>query len=267
MLVNGKEIAEIIELGIKQKLQWLEPKKVCFILFGDDPSSKQFIKVKSKVAERLGIFEKILEYSGDVTTKEAVQLVTEASKERYDGIVVQLPLPKSLDATAVLNSIPENLDIDLLSEESKKKYSSGASIKTPPVSKAVLEILKFYNITPSNKKVLVVGNGRLVGEPLKETLTLMGVTHSTVDIDTPKMETEKLMAEADIIISGVGLPNFIKPEMIKDGVVLIDAGTSEQSGKLVGDVDPKCAEKASLISPVPGGVGPVTVVSLYSNLF
>ena len=256
MIADGKHIAQILEEKLLGEFANAPLKKVCFVLFGNDPASIQFIKIKTNIAEGLGIKVELVTGPQDIITDQALGLMDEVNKKDYDGIVVQLPLPKQLDVDAILNEIPQEKDIDVL----------GASQKDAPVAKAVFEILNFYNISLAGKKILVIGNGRLVGKPVAKILADKGLEYDVIDKNTDELVSKEKIANADIIVSGAGIPHMIKSHMIKDGVVLIDAGTSEQSGKLVGDIDPACRDKAALITPVPGGVGPVTVVSLFANL-
>ncbi|MCE9643938.1 bifunctional 5,10-methylenetetrahydrofolate dehydrogenase/5,10-methenyltetrahydrofolate cyclohydrolase [Candidatus Parcubacteria bacterium] len=266
MIADGKAVAKILEQELQAKLADLPQRKVCFILFGNDAESRQFITMKSNVAERLGITVDVLHYSESVSMDEAVEIVQKAAEKDYSGIVVQLPLPAGLDRERILNSVPPRLDIDVLSEEGKRDYAAGNSSKVPPVARAVHEILNFYHVELAGKEILILGKGKLVGEPVSAMLSLKNIPFKMADGNTPEEEKAALIKSADIIISGVGSPHFLKPDMIKEGVVLIDAGTSEQAGKLVGDIDPACSERAALITPVPGGVGPVTVVSLFLNI-
>lgn len=256
MIADGKHIAQLLEEKLLGEFANAPLKKVCFVLFGNDPASIQFIKIKTNIAERLGIKVDLVTGPQNMITDQALGLMDEVNKGDYDGIVVQLPLPKQLDTELILNEIPKEKDIDVL----------GKSEKVAPVAQAVLEILNFYNISLENKKVLVVGNGRLVGKPVSKMLTEKGFAYDLIDKDTDGSISSEKVKSADVIISGAGVPHMIKPNMIKEGVVLIDAGTSEQSGVLVGDIDPACGVKAALVTPVPGGVGPVTVVSLFANL-
>jgi methylenetetrahydrofolate dehydrogenase (NADP+)/methenyltetrahydrofolate cyclohydrolase len=246
MIADGKHIAQIMEEKLAKEFFQLSQKKVCFVLLGNDPASKKFIEMKSKVAVRLGI---------------AVDVAQEMmSFDKYDGVVIQLPVPEGMDTQKILDSVPTEKDIDVLSTEAKKTG------KPAPVARAVFEILDFYKISLIDKEVLVIGNGKLVGEPVCSILAQKNIPYFVIDKNTDEQVRQEKIISADIIISGAGVPHMIKPNMIKEGVVLIDAGTSEQSGKLVGDIDPACGDRASLITPVPGGVGPVTVVSLFANL-
>lgn len=265
MIADGKLVAEGLKKIIVDKIKD-QNKEVCFVIFGDDPGSRQFIKMKCRFAESLGIKTFVSEHPEDVTFDAVKKIIQDEVSKKHSGIVIQLPLPKNLDPQQVLNLVPEELDIDVLSDNTKKAYVSMTTNKVPPVACAIEEIFKFYEVTLEGKKILVVGTGKLVGEPVANMLRHNNVVFSQIDKNTPESDRKDLLKNADIIITGAGDSYFIKPDMIKDGVVLIDAGTSESEGKIVGDVDPACFEKASLVTPVPGGVGPVTLASLFLNL-
>ncbi len=260
MIADGKIIAQEIEKDLKDKFAAMPEKKVCFIQFGENAASKKFIEMKSKVALRLGVLVDIFEVQKEVVTPRAMQIVSDAVAGGYDGIVVQLPLPIGINTQEVLDVVPIEKDIDVLSTAAK------TGPKFAPVARAVLEWLRFHRVQMEGKKIIIVGNGKLVGQAVATMFSKMHIPFEIVDKDTPEALKASLMITADIIISGVGVPGLIKPDMIKPGVVLIDAGTSEDGGKLVGDIDPACAEKADIMTPVPGGIGPITVVSLFANL-
>lgn len=266
MIIDGNKIAKALEEKLVTELLFSTPKKVCFVVFGGNTATEQFVKMKSRVAERVGIAVDIKKYADVKTTAEAVKLVLELGKKDYDGMVVQLPMSEGIDVQNVLDAIPPLKDIDLLGTIAKESYANGKMNRTPPVAQAVKEILDAYNIKLLGKKIVVAGQGRLVGEPVGLMLQRMKLPHDVVDVKTNEKEKFLLFKQADIIISGMGIPHGTKPEMIKAGAVLIDAGTSEQAGKLVGDIDPACESKASFLTPVPGGVGPITIVSVLRNL-
>jgi methylenetetrahydrofolate dehydrogenase (NADP+) / methenyltetrahydrofolate cyclohydrolase len=262
MLVEGKRIAE----KILKELEGRPHKRVCFLSFNETPAAASFLAIKTRTAIRLGIEYELISKSVS-ETNEACRLVKEVSEEGFDGVVVQLPLGKNLDTDQVLNAIPANRDIDVLGQEAKSAYMNNQTDRVPPVAGAVQKIFSEYNVTLDDKKIVILGNGRLVGEPVSKLFDRLGKTYDILDKFTPKDELLEKLAAADILVTGIGVPRFIKPEMIKDGVVLIDAGTSTDEGKLVGDIDPLCEVKASLLTPVPGGVGPITVAVLFSNLY
>lgn len=267
MLVDGNKIAKQLEEKLVTELLFSLPKKVCFIIFGENVTSEQFVKMKTKVAERVGISVETKKYPATKTTAEATRLLADLGKMDYDGIVVQLPLAPDIDIEAVLNAIPPLKDVDVLGKIAKESYATGKINRTPPVAQAVLEIFETHNVKLKGKKIVVAGQGRLVGEPVSMMFRGMKVPHDIIDIKTKEKEKFDLFKNADIIISGIGVPHFIKKDMVKNGVVLIDAGTSEQAGRLVGDIDLECENIASLMTPVPGGVGPITIVCLLRNLF
>lgn len=266
MIVDGNKIAKILEEKLVTELLFSTPKKVCFIIIGGNAATEQFVKSKSLVALRVGISAEVKRYSDIKTTEEAVSIVQKIGDMDYDGIVVQLPLIKGIDTQTVLDAVPPMKDIDVLGTVAKESYEAGKINRTPPVAQAVYEILKSCDINLNKKNIVIIGRGRLVGKPVHQMLTRMKISHRIIDKDTEEGDRLTLLKNADVVISGVGISHSIKPEMIKRGVVLIDAGTSEQGGDLVGDIDPECAEKASFMTPVPGGVGPVTIISLLRNL-
>lgn len=262
MLVDGRKIAQ----RILKELEGRPQKKVCFLSFNETEAGKSFVSIKTRTAERLGIkFEVISQKIND--TDEAIGIIKNISEKDFDGIVVQLPLGENIDTDLVLNSIPKELDIDLLGSDAKTDFKEGSTGRMPPVAGAMKEILEENNIDLRNKKIVVLGKGRLVGEPVSLLLNLLGHEYVAVDKFTPEIELFHNIKEADIIISGIGVPYFLKPEMIKEAVVLIDAGTSSENNEIKGDINPSCEVKALFLTPVPGGVGPITVAVLYSNLY
>jgi methylenetetrahydrofolate dehydrogenase (NADP+) / methenyltetrahydrofolate cyclohydrolase len=230
----------------------LRSPKLLVVQVDEDPVSAQFVYQKKIFAQKIGVlFEEKL-FTKKSTTEEVISFIKASDA---DGIVVQLPLPESFDTEKILASIPQNKDVDALSPR---------PIVTPPVAGAVEEILDRNDIEVRGVKALVVGKGRLVGLPVGLWLESLGAEVQYADKNTDNLFV--LTRAADLIVSGAGVPELITPEMVKDGVVLIDAGTSESLGKTVGDCDPACATKAKLFTPVPGGVGPVTVAMLFKNL-
>lgn len=266
MKVDGKLVANTLKQGIKVKKKNGTQKRVAFVIFGEDPGSKQYIGMKKRFAESVGMHADVYEYPEDMSAFEIKHKVSDIVDLQYDGMVVQLPLPEVVNPQEVLNLVPPSMDTDVLAEATKNEYKKKNIDKVPPVARAVLEILNFYNINLDGKEILVVGNGKLVGEPVGNMLDSKNFKYKRIDRDTDEAVQKDLLKNADIIISGAGSPHFIKKHMIKQGVVLIDAGTSEQSGKLVGDVDPDCEEVAQIMTPVPNGVGPVTMVCLFLNI-
>jgi 5,10-methylene-tetrahydrofolate dehydrogenase/methenyl tetrahydrofolate cyclohydrolase len=254
MLVDGNAIAADIQASLKNHLEGRSLTLVV-VQVGSDAASSKFIEKKREFGEKIGIEVKLQLFRDSVTEEElAGEIRTLAADEAVHGIVVQLPLPAHINTKAILNLVPSEKDPDALSER---------PCVLPPVAAAVAEILQRYRVDVVGKRAIIVGRGRLVGVPVAQWLDGAGAEVETFGRDDNITMYTKT---ADIIIAGTGVPGLLKPDMIKDGVVLIDAGTSEAAGKLVGDIDPACAEKAYLYTPVPGGVGPVTVAKLFENL-
>lgn len=248
MIVNGKDIAEEVYAALPSRQLTLG------ILVGESNTViDSFVRIKERAAERLGVSLVRSELAGGATTADAVDAVR-ALAEKADGIIVQLPLPSSIDVDAVLAAIPPEKDVDGISR---------APIVRPPVAEAIAEILVRSAVDPKGKQVAVIGSGRLVGMPVAALLAMHGAEVTIIQ----KGDSLTPLFESDIIVSGAGEPGLIRPEHVKDGVVLIDAGTSEAGGKVKGDADPACAEKASIFTPVPGGVGPIAVAMIFKNLY
>ena len=266
-ILDGKKLSDKILNNLKKKIESHQMKlRLAVIQIGRNYISEVFISQKKKVAEKIGIGFKLYQFDKKIEKDRLKKKIKEIIKDPLNsGIIIQLPLPKQFLADDFLNLIPEEKDVDILSEKSLGKFYQGKLKILPPIVKGILSLLKNYKIKLKGKNVVIVGTGRLIGLPLnlqllKEKATLLVLNEFTKNIS---FFTNK----ADILISGVGKPNLIKSNMIKKGAVVIDAGISQRNGKVIGDVDFKeVSKKASYITPVPGGVGPMTVVSLLENL-
>lgn len=256
MLIDGRQIATELKQALQKKLATLPPKRVCFVMFQKTFAIEQFVGIKTRVGEELGLTCVLKPYDDVLDTEHAVSYIKSLATEGFDGVVVQLPLPAGLETTAVLNAVPAEMDIDGLGY---------LATRLPPVALVVKTILERYNIQTIGKNIVILGQGRLVGQPVERYFRTANIPCTVLGSEINDEYLARLKT-ADIVITGIGQPNFIKPEMIKLGVVIIDAGTSEQNGKVAGDVDPACADIASYMTPVPGGVGPIAVACLYGNL-
>lgn len=266
MIIDGRAVAKKIEESLKERLSALRLKempKVSFLTFGEDPATKSFLSIKRKVAERIGVDLQIHELPMETLEEVAIGILESlVDSSANNGVVVQLPLPDNLDQDRFLNKISPLKDIDSLSPLTEEKYATGQKAFAPPVALAVEEILRSYDVSLLSKRIAVVGYGKLVGRPVSSWLKRQDLNFEIFDIGS---DLDQLI-EFDIIISGVGKAGLIKKEMVKEGAILIDAGASEVGGEIVGDIEREAYDKASLVSPVPGGVGPVTVVKLFENL-
>lgn len=267
ILLDGKKLSQRIfdELGtevaaMKKKI------RLGVVVVGKDPVIEKFVAQKKKAAEEIGIDVRVYPFDAAITTNELRKRIAELVHEPHNtGVIIQLPLPGHINRQYILNAIPPERDVDALSSRGIGSFIVGKSTIMPPVAGAIKALLEEYEIAYQKKHIAILGAGNLVGRPVALWLLQEGVSFSVITEDTD--HPEYLLQKADIVISGIGKPHFVKGDMLKDGAVVIDAGTSESSGKLVGDVDPESvAAKASYLTPVPGGVGPVTVAMLLKNL-
>lgn len=266
MIINGKIIRDRIKEEIRKEVS-LFPCAItlAIVIVGENPVIESFVNIKKRFANDVGIAVAEKRFPQHATFEDIARaLQVLAEDEDIDGIVVQLPLPPHFDTQRALNAIPSHKDVDVLSEKANDLFEKGESRVASPVVGAVCEILKEGKVNVRGKKALVVGYGRLVGRPVSVWLRAEGAHVSIVEGPVPNLG--EFLQDADIIVSGAGVAGLIKPNEIKKGVVLIDAGTSEQGGTVVGDADPRSADVAGLFTPVPGGVGPVTVAELFKNL-
>ncbi len=274
-LLDGKALAKKIQSELKIKVDQLKPKigrppGLAVLMVGDNPASAVYVRNKEKACQKVGIATMGQHFPGDATQAELEQVIAQLNQdERVDGILVQLPLPKHLDSIALLRCIDPDKDADGLHEVNLGKLvrsESGLRSCTPA---GVMKILKEYDLNPAGKKAVVIGRSILVGKPvalmLLEANTTVTIAHShTSDLGA-------VCREADILVAAAGRPEMITRDMIKPGAIVIDVGinrveTTEGKSKLVGDVAfAEVAELASYITPVPGGIGPMTVAMLLSN--
>ena len=266
MIVDGKLIAQLIKEQVASYTQTRHlPLVLGIVVVGDDSVIENFVRIKKRVAIDVGItlceFRFPENIDGETLLREVTKIATDAT---LDGLIIQLPLPLHIETPTILNAVPLDKDVDMLSANALAEFSQGRAKILPPVAGAIQVILEHYRIGVAGKDVLVLGHGRLVGAPAALFMRHNNA-HVTV-VDKAIAHLAHLTLEADIIISGVGQPGILKPEMLKKGVVLIDAGTSEDGGKIIGDADPRCADVAAIFTPVPGGVGPITVSMIYKNV-
>ncbi len=259
MSIDGRSIAAEILMDVKKRMQRLGVTPVVrAVTCAPSPATLSYLRIKSARASDAGMRLEVVTMSQDATEEELINAV---SMPGAHAVIVQLPLPSRLDAARVVNAIPVAQDADVLSAEAYQKYQMGGV--RPPVVEAVAEILTRTNTPVAGRTAVVVGQGKLVGLPVAEFLEQTG---ALVHILTRDSEDMSALLTADIVVSGAGSPHLITPEMVQEGVVLIDAGTSESGGALVGDMDPACTDKAGVFTPVPGGVGPVAVACLFRNV-
>ncbi len=269
-IIDGKKLQGEILAKIKKEVASLHFQPVfCDVLVGDNPASLQYVRMKMRIAEVVGIHFHNASFPASITTPDLVREIKILNKiKNMCGIIIQLPLPESIDRTAVLDAIDSHLDVDCLGSVASAEFYRGKQADVNlsfPTALACMVLLDSLNLNLKDKKIVVLGQGELVGRPVAALLRFRGLNPEIV---TRKTENkEEIIKNADIIISGIGHGKHITGDMVKSGVVLIDAGTSESSGAIVGDVDLESVKDvASYVSPVPGGVGPVTVAMLLNNV-
>lgn len=246
MIIDGRALARDILARAKARAQKLaRPPRVVAIVGNKTPATLSYLKIKGLRAVDAGCIFETRSFG--------------ASYDDADAVILQLPVPEGMNQKELCDAIPVEKDADVLSSVAR---AEGRLL--PPVVGAVKKILEFGKIEVKGKKAVVIGNGWLVGDPCAKWLAQQG---TDVIVLTSKSDNfAAALRAADIIVSGAGSPHLIKPEMLKQSVVLIDAGTSESNGTLAGDADPACVEKCALFTPVPGGVGPLAVACLFANV-
>ena len=269
-IINGKLIAEKIKKEIAdyielRKSENLQIPKIASILVGDDGGSIYYINSQERVAKSLGVeFEKIL-FDNSILEEELINEICKLNnRDDISGIILQLPLPKGMNEKKVISTISPDKDIDCLTYENAGKLYMGEQCYLPCTPNSVVRIIKSLNIPLEGKRVVIIGRSNIVGKPLA---ALMLKENCTVTICHSKTkDLQSVCKEADILISAIGKPKFINDEFVKDGAIVIDVGTSSFEGKITGDVDfDSVIEKASFVTPVPGGVGALTTTLLIKN--
>ncbi len=258
MIIDGKSIAADIYREVANEVSHMEVKPhLTVFTCAPNFETKKYLALKLKKASEVGISINVIEFPEDVTTEDVVTSITRACIQT-DGVIVQLPFPEHIDIDEVLKVIPGQYDVDCVN------YNGTGKNILPPVVGAIKEISDRHDVLFAAQQVTVVGYGRLVGKPAEIWAQRQGAQVTVVTKDTGDLA--EAVKDAHILILGAGQADLITPEMVSDNVVIFDAGTSEESGELRGDAAAECSKKASLFTPVPGGIGPITVAILLRNL-
>ncbi len=270
-LINGKEISQqrlekVAQETAERRAAGLRTPCLAVVLVGDDPASAVYVRNKKLACEKVGFKSLSYELPAETPQEDLLQLVDSLNANPdVDGILVQLPLPKQIDSQAVLERILPHKDVDGFHPYNVGRLVVKMPLMRPCTPKGVMTLLEAYGINPEGKKAVVVGASNIVGRPQMLELLLARATVTICHSKTQNLAAE--VAAADIVVAGVGIPNFVKGEWIKPGAVVIDVGINRlDNGKLCGDVEFDVAkERASMITPVPGGVGPMTIATLLEN--
>ena len=266
-IIDGKEIKKQILDELKEEVSKLEIKpSLVVIQVGDNDASNVYIKQKAKMADYVGYDYKHIKLSEDITTEEVVKIIDELNNDKkINGVMVQMPLPNHIDTEIVQNAVIPSKDVDGLSDFNAGLLFHNKDALYSCTPYGVMELLKRYKIQVEGRHVVVVGRSNLVGKPMSMMLTNAGATVTLCHSKT--VDLSKYTKDADILISCVGKANFITADMVKEDSVVIDVGITRSESGLCGDVKfDEVAPKTKYITPVPGGVGPMTVAMLGSNV-
>ena len=269
-IINGKEVALKVKEEIKsftegKKQEGKRMPKIASILVGDDGGSIYYMNNQEKVSTSLGVDYKKVVLDKNITEEELINTIDNLNNDNeVDGIILQLPLPKGLNEKNVIKKISPSKDIDCLTFESQGKLYMGEPEFLPCTPNSVVTLLKSLNINLEGKRVVVLGRSNIVGKPVAQLLLNENATVTICHSRTKDLK--EVTSEADILVLAIGKPKFIDETYVKEGAIVIDVGTSRFEGKITGDVDfHKVIEKASYLTPVPGGVGALTTTLLVKN--
>ena len=269
-LLMGKEVSARIKAELKTEVENLKKEGInpglAVIIVGEDPVSQVYVRNKERACEECGIYSEKYALPAEITQEELLKLIDELNnKSSISGILVQLPVPKHIDEKTIINAIAPNKDVDAFHPVNVGKIMVGNYDFVPCTPAGVMELIKESGIDVSGKECVIVGRSNIVGKP-----QAMLLLHQNGTVTICHSKTKNLAEKtknADILVAAVGIPNFIKGDMIKEGAVVIDVGINRlENKKLCGDVEFESAEKvAGAITPVPGGVGPMTIAMLMKN--
>ncbi|MFH1374417.1 MAG: tetrahydrofolate dehydrogenase/cyclohydrolase catalytic domain-containing protein [bacterium] len=279
-LINGKEVAKTVRIGLKPRIASLKERGVipglAAVLVGDDPASATYVNSKIKMCGKLELHSEVIRKPADLTQTELVDIVTSLNQNpQIHGILIQSPLPSHMDEEAVTLTILPHKDVDGFHPHNVGLMLIGRPGLLPCTPHGIIKLLEHYDIDPSGREAVIVGRSNIVGKPLAAMLMQKApMANATVTVAHSRSNNlPDITRRADILIAAVGRPMTITADMIKTGSVIIDVGvnrvdddSSPKGYRLVGDVDfDACVEKAAFITPVPGGVGPMTIAMLMSN--
>ena len=280
-IIDGKKISEDILNEIRLKVQeranqGLKIPHLAAILVGDDGPSETYVNSKIKACEKVGFNSSLFNYDENISEEKLIyEIELVNNNDDIDGFIVQLPLPSSIDQNNILNSVNPNKDVDGFHPINYGKMTLGVNSFIPATPYGILQLFQRYKIDLEGKKCLVIGRSQIVGRPISILLSQSNeFCNATVTLAHSRtINLDLLTLDSDVIISAIGKPEFLKAEMVKEGAIIVDVGisrvkdsSSKKGYRIVGDVDFKnVSKKASYITPVPGGVGPMTIAMLLSN--
>lgn len=267
-LLDGKLVQNELMLELKEKLAMVDKKlKLVIIRVGDNDEVDVYVRQKIRKANELGIAIEVIKFDNNVIVDEVLEVIDKLNcDDMVDGIMIQLPFSNDLDSLKIRNSIDPLKDVDGLSFGNIGKLWQGGDCLVSCTALGIMELLDYYKIEMSGKSVVIVNRSDLVGKPLAG--LFMGRDATVTVCHSKSCNLSEITKNADILVTAVGISNFITVDMVKDDAIVIDAGISYVDGRVVGDVDfDGVKDRVSYITPVPGGVGPMTVIELMNNLY
>ena len=261
MLMRGKPVADVYREMITEKIAAAKQRgllvTLAIVVVGDDPASHVYKNRLVKLIEGLGGAAKVIELPGTASEEEVIGVVKKLNRNRYvTGILPMMPMPKHINGDAVGAAVSPNKDVDCLNPQNSGDVFMGRSKWAACTPRACMATLEHYGIELDGKNVVVIGRSNVVGKPVAMLLLQKNATVTVCHSHTKNLQ--ELLQTADVIVAAVGKACFVKPDMVKEGVVIVDVGINAVGDKLMGDVDPAVAEKASAFTPVPGGIGVVS---------
>ena len=278
-ILSGKDTAQSVYQNLNNRIISLADKNIrpglCVVLIGDDPASQIYVHTKTKKLRSLGLLSESILLPSDVKEKKVKKIINDLNNDsKYHGILVQFPLPDHIITQNIINSIKPEKDVDGFHPENVGWLSIGKPRFIPCTPKGIMRILDHYNIDLSGKNIVVIGRSNIVGRPISilTSLNTQGANGTCTICHSRTKNLEKFTINADVIITAIGRPNYLKGDMIKSGAILIDVGINrvdsdnEKGYAIVGDVEwESVIDKVSFITPVPGGIGPMTIAMLVEN--
>lgn len=266
-IIDGRALADKLQAQMALEVAEMSVKPgLVVIIVGENPASQTYVRNKERTAEKIGLFSQVKRLSAEISQAELVAVIEEFNQDdRFHGILVQLPLPKHIDEEVIIETIDPSKDVDGFHPYNIGKLYAGQPAFVPCTPAGVMEMLKAYNVETSGKKAVVVGRSNIVGKPMAQLLLMADATVTIAHSRT--VDLASVTQEADILVVAIGRGHFIGAEHVKPGAVVIDVGMNRSNeGKLIGDVNfDDVIEVASLITPVPKGVGPMTITMLMSQ--
>ncbi len=270
IIIDGKKVSASVKDEVKKETEALIAQGItpglAVILIGDDPASRVYVNNKKKACEYVGFKSEEFALPASTTQEELLSLVNELNERKdINGILCQLPLPEGLDDNAVIEAISPIKDVDAFHKQNVGRIMIGDYDFLPCTPAGIMEMLSAYDISVDGKKCVVIGRSNIVGKPMAMLLLHENGTVTICHSHTKNLKD--ITSEADILVAAIGKPKFVTADMVKEGAVVIDVGMDrDEKGKLCGDVDfENVKEKCSYITPVPGGVGPMTIATLMKN--